>query len=356
MKRFLALVLMLCLVLGIAAEAFAAGKPEFVEHPKSATTNKKGTVSFSVKVKANGAKVQYSWYFVNPATGEKVSGKKLSGIIKTVKVSGPNSKKITLKKVPEEMHGWIVYCHLNGNGYKVDSNPCVLNVYGKDPAPEPESIPETTDMAETSKKETASGKKDTSKKDTSKKDTEAQTELDPEEEEVSEEDSAEPANKEITVTSSSKVLYKLSASADEAGVSSMTFIDNGSFAVRSDYPIRSWTVNGVKFEPPEPVNSFKVQNITSDTTVNLNVIKPTAASATVDESVTCSVSCEGCSFTYFPKGLISVGGGDVPSGAVITVFTSETGKGFSVNGAEPEYVGKASCSIVITEDTVITMK
>ena len=142
MKRFLGLILALCLILGIAAEAAAAGKPVFSQQPKSATTDRKGTVSFSVKVKANGSKVSYTWYFINPATGEKVSGKNLSKTVKGVKVAKPNTPKITLKKVPAEMHGWLVYCHINGNGYKQDSDQVVLNVYGMEPVSDPSAQPE----------------------------------------------------------------------------------------------------------------------------------------------------------------------------------------------------------------------
>ena len=119
MKKIIALVLAICFVFAFAAESFAAAKPTITKQPETATTSKKGTVSFSITVK--GKVGSYTWYFINPANGEKLSGQKLAKAGLGVKVQNPNSKKVTLTNVPESMHGWEVYCHVNGNGYKVDS-------------------------------------------------------------------------------------------------------------------------------------------------------------------------------------------------------------------------------------------
>ena len=128
MKRILALILVLCFSFLFAAEAFAA-KPEFTEQPETATTNKKGEVSFSVTVK--GKANSYSWFFVNPKNGKKIAGKKLSKKVKGVKVTGTNRAKITLTHVPESMHGWLVYCQITtGNGGKVQSDYALLLVDG----------------------------------------------------------------------------------------------------------------------------------------------------------------------------------------------------------------------------------
>ena len=48
MKKLLGIVLTLCLVLTLAADAFAASKPEITKQPETATTSKKGAVSFSI--------------------------------------------------------------------------------------------------------------------------------------------------------------------------------------------------------------------------------------------------------------------------------------------------------------------
>ena len=104
MKKLIGIILTLCLVLSLTVSALAASKPEITKQPETATTSKKGAVSFSVTVK--GTVSSYTWYFVNPETGDKVSGKKLSSVVKGVKVSNPNSKKISLSRVPDSMHGW----------------------------------------------------------------------------------------------------------------------------------------------------------------------------------------------------------------------------------------------------------
>ena len=68
MKKILGLILTLCLVLVLAADAFAAGKPAITKQPESATTSKKGTVSFSVKT--SGAIQSLTWYFVDPVSDQ----------------------------------------------------------------------------------------------------------------------------------------------------------------------------------------------------------------------------------------------------------------------------------------------
>ena len=338
MKRILAMILTVCLVLGIAASALAAAKPEFSQQPKSATTSKKGTVSFSVKIKGTVSNI--TWYFVNPQTGEKITGKNLKKSFKKINVSNPNSKKITLKKVPDEMHGWTVYCHIAGNGYKVDSEPVVLNIYGMDPVTEPVKISAAAPGAAGDGSTGADGQP-------------AVMNLNVDEEEI------EVVDKEITVTASAPVLYTIDAMGkltSDTPQSSIKFVNSGAVAVRSNEAIKNWTVGGYRFEPLEPVNGFNVYNINSDTAVKLGVVRQTAATAAVDDSVLCSVSCNGCAFTYFPKGLVSATEGSVPAGAVITVFTTSSGLGFSVNGTEPINQGKASFSLTISEDTTITMR
>ena len=139
MKRVFAAILLLCLLL--AETTALAGRPSFTEQPETATTTSQGEISFSVKTK--GTVKSYTWYFVNPSTGKKISGKKLprNKTVAGVKVTGPNRAKITLKKVPETMHGWLVYCHITGDGYKVDSEYATLYVYGLE-KPEEETAPD----------------------------------------------------------------------------------------------------------------------------------------------------------------------------------------------------------------------
>ena len=347
MKRFLGLILALILVFAFTADALAA-RPSITKQPETSTTNKKGEVSFSVKYSGSG-KVAITWYFVNPETGKEVSGRNLSKEVKGVKVSNPNSKKITLKKVPESMHGWMVYCHLNSNGYTVDSDKVMLLCYGLE-APESEA-----EKAAASADDKGGEDKPEEKPAEEKPAEQAAAEQSPEQGEGEEEE----ANRTITVTSTAKNLRKL----DETGklvdgdpVSTLEFTNLGSFIVSSDEPIKSWTINGIRYEPAEPVTEFKVLNANSDLTIDLKVAKATAASAQVDESHMCKVTCQGCTFTYVSAGIRNASEGEVPAGAPIrvTADTKENAEaGYSVNGAEVQNAGLSSFQLTVTDDVTI---
>ena len=347
MKKIISLVLALCLIFALASEAFAAGKPTITKQPETSTTSKKGAVSFSISVK--GTVDSYTWYFINPETGEKVSGKKLSSVFKDIKVNSPNSKKISLTHVPDAMHGWSVYCHVNGNGYKVDSDTVMLLVYGLEP---PAGAPADTAPAENTAPapETADTANGQPADDNSRTPDDGSDEAMPELE-----------LKTITVSASSKVLLKLDSVGNVVEgdpVSKLTFDNTGSFLVRSENPIKSWTVNGIRFEPASPVNEFKVMNITEDVALDFKIVRQTAASAEVDASHMCKVSCTGCTFTYHSGGLRSVTEGEVPAGAPIKVIADSSAlaaNGYSINGGEKEYAGKASFQLTVTEDTTIVV-
>ena len=384
MKRFLGLVLALCLILGIAAEAAAAGKPVFSQQPESATTDRKGTVSFSVKVKANGSKVSYTWYFVNPATGEKVSGKNLSKTVKGVKVAKPNTPKITLKKVPAEMHGWLVYCHINGNGYKQDSDQVVLNVYGMEPVSDPSAQPEEagepaagpeqpaegTETAEPAEGgETAEPAPEVGEPaepaeggETAEAVPEGAEAVEPAAADDPESEGADYVSRDITVSASAAFLIPIDSmgkATSDTPVSTLTFTDTGNVSIRSEEPIKSWTINGIRFESENPQNTINLFNISEDLTISLSTEQKTAASAQVDESVVCKVTCEGCAFTCATKGIRNATEGEVPSGSLITVFAKDSSalpNGYVINGAEAAYKNKASFQLTVTEDTNITLK
>ena len=120
MKKIISLVLVFVLVFAVASVAFAAGRPSFTKQPETATTDNKGKVSFSIKTNTDKVK-DITWKFVNPETGEEYTGKTITKAFKGLKVSGPNKKTITLKNVPEGMHGWTVYVKVNNNGYHEES-------------------------------------------------------------------------------------------------------------------------------------------------------------------------------------------------------------------------------------------
>jgi hypothetical protein len=169
----------------------------------------------------------------------------------------------------------------------------------------------------------------------------------------------EVEHKPVSITCSDAVLYKIDSFGNPVGdspISSLTFSNSGSFMVKADEPIKTWTVNGFRFEPAEPVEFFKVYNVSDNITLNVSVVKKTAATAEVDESKMCKVTCTGCTFSYMP-GLVSVTSGEVPSGAYITVIgdSANLASGYSVNGGEPDHQNLASFRLTITEDTQIVM-
>lgn len=383
MKKIIGLILVFVLVFAVAANAFAGGKPKITKQPETATTNKKGTVSFSIKT--SGTVKAIVWHFIDPATGNDYTGKKLSSAVKGVKVSSPNGKTITLKKVPESMHGWTVYAHINGNGYKVDSDKVMLLVYGMDPpetvaAAEPEAeapaegdeeaaadVPaaEQTEeaggetAAEAQPEETVAAKDQGETAETAKTAETAAAEGQSETAETAavendEEENAGNVAQAVVITANADVLYRLD-DPDNAS-NSLEFNGSGSFLVKSEEPITGWSVNGIRFEPAEPVNQFKVTNVTSSITLDVKVRRATAADAVVDESHMCKVTCSGCTFSYIRSGLRSVTEGEVPAGARINVVadSSDFSKGgYSVNGSEAVNAGKASFQLEITDDTTI---
>ena len=386
MKRIVGLILVLCLVFSLVAEALAAPKWEILEQPQAVTNEKKKTVTISINVKGKG--VKYQWVFVNPEDpDDKVTGKNLAKDkrFKGIKVKDYTKKKITLSKIPEALHGWNVYCHLYSNAYKMDSEPTVIQVPGMEPvqtaaeaaaAAEAEAAAAETAAAEAAAAEAAAAEAAVEAAATETEAAaveagaetaaaaEAETAAEGEEEVGDDDEGIAVAEEpqEFVITANGKYLYKADSMGNPEGeepASSLTLLGTSNVFVKSDSPIKSWTLNGVRMEPAEEVTSFKLLNLTSDTTLNVKTAIKTAASAKVDESTSCKVTCEGCSFTYMPKGLKSVKEGEVPSGAVIYVFADKSesvANGYSVNGGEPENPGASSMQVTITGDTSIAVR
>ena len=159
-----------------------------------------------------------------------------------------------------------------------------------------------------------------------------------------------------------EVVYKLDASGnktDESPVSKLEFTGSSDILVASEEPIISWTINGVRIQPTEPVTEFKLVSVSSNVSMDIKIKQASAADAQVDESNMCHVVCEGCTFTYLPYKLMSVTEGDVPAGAPIRISanTSEgADAGYTINGGEPEGEGSANYQFTVTEDVKIVSK
>ena len=357
MKKLISFLLVFCLVLGVASVALAA--PKITKQPESATTDEKGTVSFSIK--ASGYK-GLTWRFVNPATGEETTGKKLNSIFKKIKVANPNGHTITLKNVPEEMHGWYVYCHLTGNGFEVDSDRVLLLVYGL-PEPDGAALPAVTQPAETS---TPDGVEVTTES------------LPPEDPSVTETSPAPQPSEEpqpqtyvdengnlvegireevktITVRAKDATLYPIDSYgrlAEDGAAAELTFEGSGDLAVRANGEIRYWLVNGIRFDTEETISGFTLRDIKTDLVIT--AVLRNQSGQEIDENNLVTITCEGCKFTWNKGGLKNAVSGEVPAGSEILIIANPApSSGYSLNGGPFEDAGKMSVRRIVTEDTTI---
>ena len=94
-KRMLVLlgILLCCASVALAAVTIT-------EQPETQTVEAGGKVSFSLKATGAGNS-GITWHFVSPDGTEDVTGRKLEARFRGLKVSSPNTQKITLNKVPE---------------------------------------------------------------------------------------------------------------------------------------------------------------------------------------------------------------------------------------------------------------
>lgn len=358
MRKLTAFFLVFCLVLGLVSVALAAG-PKITKQPESATTDEKGTVSFSLKV--SGAK-GITWRFVNPATGEEITGKKLNSVFKKIHVYSPNGAKITLKSVPEEMHGWFVYCHITGNGYEVDSDRVRLLVNG---LPDPDgSEPPAEAPAETQPAETPATEVEIITDPVLPEVPETPVEPQPSEEPLPQTHIDENGNlvegapeevKTITIRAKDAILYPIDSYSrliEEEAAVELTFEGTADLAVRAEGEIRYWLVNGIRIDPVESVTGFTLRNVTTDLTVA--AVLSGSSAQEIDENRLVSITCEGCKFTWSKGNLKNVTSGEVPAGSEILILANPAPvSGYSLNGGPFEDAGKFSIRRTVTEDTVI---
>ena len=75
MKKLFVLILAISFLFMTASEVYGAGNSQITKQPETATTSENGTVSFEIGVR--GTASAYSWFFVNPETGQKGRGKSI---------------------------------------------------------------------------------------------------------------------------------------------------------------------------------------------------------------------------------------------------------------------------------------
>ncbi|MBR2824247.1 MAG: immunoglobulin domain-containing protein [Clostridia bacterium] len=126
MKRLLTV---LCLLL--CCLSVAGAEVTITRQPETQTVKPGGSATFTVK--ADGARGQaVTWYFTDPESGKTTTGRKLSDEVEGLKVKSPNTLSITLQHIPEEMHGWTLYCHIGKKGRGVDSEEAMILIGGKE--------------------------------------------------------------------------------------------------------------------------------------------------------------------------------------------------------------------------------
>ena len=365
MKRAIVFLLMLCMLLGCFASAFA--KLEILEQPVSQTVRERGKATFSFKV-AKQQQMGITWYFVNPDTGEEITGKNISKTFKGLRVTNPNSQKMTLRNIPAAMHGWSLYARCKAGGTAVETDIVQILIEGMDPPdialPKRLTAVESKEAAEeTSAKPEASGEaepeasssgsetgKDASEDTGSAKDSQA-----------AEQEESEPAV--INITASNALLYPVNAKgkASEEGSASLSSTGSASFYVApaSEGEIQYWTFNGVRVEPDTQVTGFTFRGVTSDMSVSVKIKKASSdASADLDYQNMCKITCSNCFFTFMPDGITYASEGEVPAGAKITVIAGQGAdleKGYTINGETGQQQNKVTFTMVVEADTSFSL-
>ncbi len=344
MKRVLSFVLILSLLLSCCVGALAAGIT-ITQQPQTQTVKAGGNVTFKVKAKnAGGAAI--TWYFSNPATGESTTGRKLAEVVPGVKVSNPNTLSIKLRKVPEELHGWTLYCHIGPKGGGVDSDTVMILIAGKEPPVMPTPAPKEEEAPAAS-----SASRDAAPAAVS----------------------APAATKEPAVIRGSKVeLYKLDQKGNIVGEAQkeLTFEEeDADFYVKlpegTEGTIQYILLNSLRLTPEGEVTGMSVRGWSGSASVRVKVKKPgdeenarraQATEEPVDESQLVTITCTNCRFTGWHNSFAE--SGKVPVGSTIKVIASGgfLKKGYSVNGGASEHKNQASFSLVVEGDTTITME
>ena len=396
MKRLTALLAVLCLLLGCFTVAQAA-KYTITLQPETQTVKKGGNVTFKVKATNVGSDTPITWYFTNPATGEVTTGKKLSTVVKGVKVQNPNSQTMTLKKVPEELHGWTLYCRVGPKSGGVNSDTAMILISGMDtpdgaPAPAEESAPAEEEPApaeeepapaeDESGDETAAPAEETG--DTAETPADDGTEVTAAAgEEGAGEDAvrtvvqtvyATPAPEPIVIKASKLELYELDRNGKIKGEAQTELNfpagSSANFYVKlpeeTEGTIGYLLLDDVRLTPEGDVTGMSVRGWKTSAGVRVKLkseLTDTAAAAVgaaaveedVDESSLVTITCVNCRFTGWHNTYAETG--KVPAGSTIQVMAAGglLKRGYAINGAKPEYKNMAAFSLVVEEDTTIEM-
>ena len=359
MKRLFSVLLVMCLALSFCSVALA--KATITQQPVTTTVKKGGTLTFTVKAK-NSAGEGITWHFQNPQIpGSDITGKQLAKSVPGLKVEKPNSLSITLKKVPESMHGWTAYCHIGPKSGGVNTDTVMILIDGLE-APE---MPAASSDASSSAKTGSSG--------LSGPDGTAEV--------LSALPTPTPVPDPVVITGNSKIeLYQVDSAGTPVGKAQqeLTFSpgQKADFYMKipdkTEGTIAYFTVDGIRFTPDGEVNGMAVRGWPTSAHVRIKVNKPGSEEqektegplvlpeetvAPVDPSSLVTVTCENCRFTGYQSSFAT--SGQVPVGTTIIVSASGgmISKGYFINGAKKAtHKKEASFQLVVEGDTTIVME
>ena len=367
MKRIVSVLLAICLVLASCSVALAA-KATITQQPETTTVKKGGTLTFTVKAKnANGEGI--TWHFQNPLIpGSDITGKQLSKSVPGLKVEKPNSLKITLKKVPESMHGWTAYCHIGPKNGGINTDTVMILIDGLE-------VPEmpVASAASASSVSSQSGSAGSSTLNTAGAGSDAEI--------LSPLPTPTPVPEKVVITGNSKIeLYQVDSAGTPVGKAEQELTFNpgekADFYLKlpdtTEGTIAYFTIDGIRFTPDGEVKGLAVKGWPTSAHVRIKVNKPGSEEqetsngplvlpeetlAPADPSSLVSVTCENCRFTGYKSSFAT--SGQVPVGTTITVSASGgmISKGYFINGAKKAtHKKEASFQLVVEGDTTIIME
>ena len=363
MKRLLTVLVAVCLVLTSFSVALAA-KATITKQPETTTVKKGGTLTFTVKAKNAGGQ-GITWYFQNPLVpGSNITGKQLSKSVPGLKVEKPNSLSITLKKVPETMHGWTAYCHIGPKNGGVNSDTVMILIEGLE-------VPEMPAASSASSSSSVSSDSTVSSTAAGNGTLDVLAPL----------PTPTPVPEPVVITGNSKIeLYQVDSTGTPVGKAQqeLTFSPGESADFYMKLPdttegtIAYFTIDGIRFTPDGEVKGMAVKGWPASAHVRIKVNKPGSEEqektngplvlpeetlAPVDASSLVTVTCENCRFTGYQSSFAT--SGQVPVGTTITVSASGgmISKGYFINGAKKAtHKKEASFQLLIEGDTTIVME
>ncbi len=379
MKRFLSVLVVLALVLGCVSAALAAG-PKITKQPETKEVKKGGKISYTVRAQ-NTSGLGITWYFTEPGTGKVFTGKTISSHIKGLRVINPNSLSITLRNVPEEMHGYELYCHIGSRSSGVNSQTVTVLIKGMDApvktSPKKSSSNDEDEDEGTSSKASSGDENEGEDEDEGSSKGSKKTGTTSETSKTSTTSKATPTKEPeepakptpVTITAGKGIeLYAVDrlGNLNGSAQATMTF-PSGTANFYAKLPagtegsIQYLTIGSLRITPAGEVSGMSIRGVTASGSVRVKVAKPGQAAPVEDEepvdpSKLVTVKCTNCRFTGWHNTFVE--SGQVPAGSTITVIASNglINKGYSINGEEAEHKDQATFRMVVDADTTITME